>query len=66
MSRGARLEVARFRFLRVGIPVPWHILEELKLEFEAKESLKESKRNRFPIHNSSFHEQAEGIAIKES
>ena len=29
------LEVARFRFLRIAIPVPWRILEELEPELES-------------------------------
>ena len=32
------LEVVRFRFLRIAIPVPWGILEELEQELELKES----------------------------
>ena len=28
------VEVARFRFLRIAIPVPWGILEELEPELE--------------------------------
>ena len=32
------LEVARLRFLRIAIPVPCGILEELEPEFESKES----------------------------
>ena len=56
------LEVAQFQFLKIVIPVPWDILEELEPEFEAKES----KGNRFRIHNSSFQKQAEGIAIHDS
>ena len=31
-------EVARFRFLRIAITVPWDIIQELELEFEAKKS----------------------------
>ena len=47
---GQNLEVVRFRFLRIAIPVPWAILEESEPEWESKES----KRNPFPIPNSSF------------
>ena len=36
-SRGGGLEVERFRFLRIAIPVPWGILEELDPELESKE-----------------------------
>ena len=32
------IEVERFRFLRIAIPVPWDILEELEPELESKES----------------------------
>ena len=30
--------MARIRFLRIAIPVPWGILEELEQELELKES----------------------------
>ena len=33
----SKIEVARFRFIRIAIPVPWDILEELEPESESKE-----------------------------
>ena len=47
---------------KITVPVPLGILEELEPELESKEL----KRNRFPIPNSSFHQQAEGNAIHDS
>ena len=49
---GYVVEVARFRFLRIGIPIPWYILEELEPGLESKELWKESKKNHFSILNS--------------
>ena len=51
------LEVGRFRLIHKESRFRffghfWHILEELEPELEVKES----KRNHFPIHNSSFNE----------
>ena len=58
--------MARFRFLRIAIPVPLGYFGGIGTGIGIKRIIKGIEKELFTDSNSSFHEQADGIAIDDS